>query len=158
MRNAKAGSVDFVFALGMCRVRRSPACRTERKRSPEQPGPKGNAQTLILEARPFRQNSCSAFEAIADQQRGLHQQSELATPAAGILEPSRLDKLSQHSHETAIPCEYAQPILLGLLMSCRRRVKSHSATYDAAELDSSGSDLSECCRCQNANRRSALPR
>ena len=32
-----------LFALGMCRVRSSPACRTERQRSPEQPGPEGNA-------------------------------------------------------------------------------------------------------------------
>jgi hypothetical protein len=29
-------------------VRSSPACRTERKRSPEQPGPKGNAQYRLL--------------------------------------------------------------------------------------------------------------
>jgi len=32
----------------MCRVRSSPACRTERKRSPEQPGPKGNARRTAI--------------------------------------------------------------------------------------------------------------
>ena len=40
---------DHCVALGMCRVRSSPACRTERMRSPEEPGPKGNAQTLMLQ-------------------------------------------------------------------------------------------------------------
>jgi len=34
-------------ALGMCRVRSSPACRTERQRSLERPGPKGNAQMVL---------------------------------------------------------------------------------------------------------------
>ena len=29
-------------------MRSSPACRTERKQSPEQPGPKGNAQYRLL--------------------------------------------------------------------------------------------------------------
>ena len=37
------------LALGMCRVRSSPACRTERKRSPEQPGPKGNAPRTLVQ-------------------------------------------------------------------------------------------------------------
>lgn len=37
-------------------MRSSPACRTERKRSPEQPGPKGNAQPM--ENCRFRLKSC----------------------------------------------------------------------------------------------------
>ena len=40
-----------ITALGMCRVRSSPATRrTERKRSPEEPGPKGNAQLNQLQS------------------------------------------------------------------------------------------------------------
>ena len=40
-------------ALGMCRVRSSPdPDRTERQRSPKQPGPQGNARTSRVIARP----------------------------------------------------------------------------------------------------------
>jgi len=42
--NRLQNASTYAFALGMYRVRSSPACRTERMRSPKQPGPQGNAQ------------------------------------------------------------------------------------------------------------------
>jgi len=36
------------IALEMCRVRSSPACRTERPRSPEQPQPEGQRPAIVI--------------------------------------------------------------------------------------------------------------
>ncbi len=56
-REARDGPAEqrdgAIPASGIRRVRSSPAtCRTERERSPEQPGPKGNAHIPLLKSPP----------------------------------------------------------------------------------------------------------
>ena len=57
----QAARSGYRSALGMCRVRSSPACRTERMRSLEQPGPKGNAQ-ITSPGRAASQSTAAAVQ------------------------------------------------------------------------------------------------